>query len=352
MRFCCCSLVVVLLLGISVLRAKARKGFGPGEQDWGYVDIREGAHMFYWLYYTTANVSSYTERPLILWLQGGPGGSSSALGNFGELGPIDHKGDPREGNWVQHVNLLFVDSPVGSGFSYVDNTSMIVSNNEELTSDLMTFMMYFYKQHKEFKTVPLHIFTESYGGKMAPALAIRLDAAMSTGEIAEPGTLKTVTVGNPWISTRHICKEHSRYLFVNGLIDEDGAAMIDAQEDKILNALKEHEFEKATDEYLEWYELMQNLTGEVFLYNTQTHVDPSEDRTYGYGEELTTFMQDNVSQALQIDGSVYASQVLDVLTSLHADRLRSEINLGTFSDKYSPPRKTLNIFIIFICTLF
>ncbi|KAH8244190.1 hypothetical protein KR026_002303 [Drosophila bipectinata] len=325
MRCVGCWFIVVLLLGIGVLRAKARKGVGPGEQDWGYVDVREGAHMFYWLYYTTANVSSYTERPLILWLQGGPGGPSTALGNFGELGPVDQKGDPREGNWAQHVNLLFVDSPVGSGFSYVDNTSLIVSNNEELTDDLMTFMMYFYKQHKEFKAVPLHIFTESYGGKMAPALAIRLDAAMSTSEVANPGTLKSITLGNPWISTRHICKEHSRYLFVNGLIDEDGAAKIDAQEDKILKALKDHEFEQATDAYIEYYDLMQNLTGEVFLYNTQTHVDPSEDRTYGYGDELTNFMQENVSQALQINGSVYASQVLDVLTSLHADRLRSEI---------------------------
>jgi len=69
----CGSLAVVCLLVLGL--SEARKGFGPGEQDWGYVDVREGAHMFYWLFYTTANVSSYTERPLVLWLQGGPGGS-------------------------------------------------------------------------------------------------------------------------------------------------------------------------------------------------------------------------------------------------------------------------------------
>uniref|UniRef100_A0A6P4DW19 Carboxypeptidase n=1 Tax=Drosophila rhopaloa TaxID=1041015 RepID=A0A6P4DW19_DRORH len=319
----CCSLAIVcLLLGFS----EARKGFGPGEQDWGYVDVREGAHMFYWLYYTTANVRSYTERPLVLWLQGGPGGSSSALGNFVELGPVDIKGAPREGNWVQHVNVLFIDSPVGSGFSYADNTSLLVTNNDELIDDLMTFMLHFYKSHTEFKNVPLHIFSESYGGKVAPALAIKLEKAMNAGELARPGILKSVTIGNPWISTRHICREHSKYLFVNGLIDEDGVAEIDAQEEKILSALKNHEFEKATDEYLAWFDIMQELTGGIYVYNTQTHIDPSEDRTYGYGPELNTLMEVEVSKALQIDGDVYASQVMDVLTILHGDRLISDIN--------------------------
>ncbi|XP_017116002.1 retinoid-inducible serine carboxypeptidase [Drosophila elegans] len=314
--------ILSLLLGIS----QARKGFGPGEQDWGYVDVREGAHMFYWLYYTTANVNSHTERPLVLWLQGGPGGSSSALGNFRELGPVDLNGAPRQGNWVQHVNVLFIDSPVGSGFSYADNTTLLVANNDELVDDLMTFMLHFYKLHPEFKSVPLHIFSESYGGKMAPALAIKLDKAMKAGELAEPQILKSVTIGNPWISTRHICKEHSKYLFVNGLIDEDGVAVMDAQEERILSALKKHEFEKATDEYLTWYELMEKLTGEVYLYNTQTHFDPADDHTYGYGDELNRLMEEDVSKALQINGSVYASQVIDVLTMLHGDRLKSDIN--------------------------
>lgn len=47
-----------------------KKGVGPGEQDWGYIKVRPGANMFWWLYYTTANVTHYRERPLIIWLQG------------------------------------------------------------------------------------------------------------------------------------------------------------------------------------------------------------------------------------------------------------------------------------------
>ncbi|KAH8279966.1 hypothetical protein KR054_012400, partial [Drosophila jambulina] len=322
-----CSFWTFVCIFLGFHWASARRGFGPGEQDWGYVDVREGAHMIYWLYYTTANVSSYTERPLVLWLQGGPGGASSALGNFWELGPVDTKGEPREGNWVQHVNLLFLDSPVGAGFSYVDNSSLLVTNNEELTNDLMNFMMHFYKRHSEFKEVPLHIFSESYGGKMAPALAIRLDKAMSLGELAKPGALKSVTLGNPWISTRHVCKEYSRYLFLNGLIDEDGVAQLDDKVKRILEALDDHEFEEATDAYFSWFSLMQELTGEVFSYNTQTHVDPSEDRSYGYGEDITQFMEDIVSEALQINGSVFGVQ-----SCLTHDNLYADTSVATIED--------------------
>jgi len=79
--------------------------------------------MFYWLYYTTANVSSYTERPLAIWLQGGPGASSTGYGNFEELGPLKLDGSYRDWTWVKDMNVMFIDNPVGSGFSYVDGSS-------------------------------------------------------------------------------------------------------------------------------------------------------------------------------------------------------------------------------------
>ena len=37
-------------------------------QSWGYADVRQGAHKFYWLFNTT-HADGPTNRPLILWLQ-------------------------------------------------------------------------------------------------------------------------------------------------------------------------------------------------------------------------------------------------------------------------------------------
>lgn len=91
----------LFLLIIKNFSTKGKKGFGPGEQEWGYVQVRPKAHMFWWLYYTTANVTSYYDKPLVIWLQGGPGASSTSYGNFEELGPLDVNLNPRNYTWVR-----------------------------------------------------------------------------------------------------------------------------------------------------------------------------------------------------------------------------------------------------------
>lgn len=74
---------------------------GPGEQDWGYVTVRPGAHMFYWLYYHEKT----TEKPLVIWLQGGPGASSTGYGNFEEIGIVDINGNVRSHSWVSKLHV-------------------------------------------------------------------------------------------------------------------------------------------------------------------------------------------------------------------------------------------------------
>lgn len=56
--------------------------------------------MFWWLYLTTADVESKYDRPLVIWLQGGPGASSTGYGNFEEIGPLDMDLKHRNHSWV------------------------------------------------------------------------------------------------------------------------------------------------------------------------------------------------------------------------------------------------------------
>lgn len=127
------------------------------------------------MYYTTADVSSYTERPLIIWLQGGPGASSTGYGNFAELGPLDLDLNERNHTWVKNANVLFIDSPVGSGFSYAESSSALTRDNKQIAEDLVQTMRGFYEKLPEFKSVPLAITSESYGGKVAAEFAYELD---------------------------------------------------------------------------------------------------------------------------------------------------------------------------------
>ncbi|EDV96063.1 retinoid-inducible serine carboxypeptidase [Drosophila grimshawi] len=212
------SLAILLLCFVAL--AHGKPGYGPGEQDWGYVDVRPGAHMFYWLYYTTADVASYKERPLVIWLQGGPGASSTGYGNFEELGPVDLYGDNRNWTWVKDMNVLFIDNPVGSGYSYVDTAAYYTATNKEISLDLVELMKGFYAKHPEFETVPLHIFCESYGGKMAPEFALELYYAKERGEIKS--NLQSVALGDPWTSPIDSVLAWGPFLLEMGIVDHDG----------------------------------------------------------------------------------------------------------------------------------
>lgn len=160
-------------------------------------DVREGTHMFWWLHYTTATTVP-TDRPLILWLQGGPGSSSTGYGNFEILGPLDLDLNERNFTWVNTHNVLFVDNPVGTGFSYVDHNRYLTKDNKQIARDLIELLRGFYKALPEFETVPLHIFGESYGGKMAVEFAHELYWEIQNGDIKS--NLVTVAMGDAWIS--------------------------------------------------------------------------------------------------------------------------------------------------------
>ena len=118
------TILVFMLYALTVVRAQQI----PDEK-WSYVNVRENAFMFWWFYGAeTANPNDRVSKPLVLWIQGGPGASGTGFGNFYEIGPSDINGNKREYTWLKSANVLFVDNPVGAGFSYVTDDSAYTTN--------------------------------------------------------------------------------------------------------------------------------------------------------------------------------------------------------------------------------
>jgi carboxypeptidase C (cathepsin A) len=104
----------------------------------GYEDIdwyfkNKSASIYYSLWQGVSD--SWTDKtvPLIIWLQGGPGGSSQ-FGCFNEVGPFfiqnnNGTNKPVSNGWAwNHFgHLLCVDQPIGVGFS-INNGNPIVNN--------------------------------------------------------------------------------------------------------------------------------------------------------------------------------------------------------------------------------
>ena len=195
----------------------ARGGTEDGSEEWGYIPLRPGASMFYW-FYRTIHPDGYLNRPIVLWLQGGPGLSGTGLGNFLMFGPLDQNLEPRNSTWIQTVNILFVDSPANSGFSLADNSSYFPKTTEETSNDLINMLKVFMNEHSYFQTNPFYIFGQSYGGKIAGALTYYLHKTIQRGEIQ--CNLTGVGIGNGYVSPPDFTVTVAPMLYEMSLIDD------------------------------------------------------------------------------------------------------------------------------------
>ena len=82
-------------------------------------------NMFFWHF---ENKHLANRHRTVIWLNGGPG-CSSLDGALMEIGPYKLKDEEtleyQPDSWNEFANLLFVDNPVGTGFSYVDADSYL-----------------------------------------------------------------------------------------------------------------------------------------------------------------------------------------------------------------------------------
>ncbi len=93
-------------------------------------------------------------------------GSSSMIGLLQELGPCRITNDTRSVtlnpfSWNNEANLLFIDQPVGVGFSHGDTK---VGTSQAAAADVWTFMQIFLSDPRfaKYQTNNLAIWTESY----------------------------------------------------------------------------------------------------------------------------------------------------------------------------------------------
>ncbi|CAI0454347.1 unnamed protein product [Linum tenue] len=117
-----------------------------------------GARMFYFFFESRSSVNK-SKAPVVIWLTGGPGCSSS-LALFCVSG--------------QASNILFVDQPIGTGFSYTTSESDIRRNETGVSNDLYDFLQEFFKGHPQFVNNDFYVTGESYAGHYIPALASRI----------------------------------------------------------------------------------------------------------------------------------------------------------------------------------
>ena len=80
--------------------------------------------------------------------------------------------------WNAVSNLLYVDQPAGTGFSYVTSPLGYETNERQIATELWDFIRQFYQLYPKYSNLDLYVFGESYG--RPPSLSCCLLSPIST----------------------------------------------------------------------------------------------------------------------------------------------------------------------------
>lgn len=186
----------------------------------GYVTVDDKKQRSLFYYFVEAETDP-ASKPLVLWLNGGPGCSSLGVGAFSENGPFRPQGQvlvKNEHSWNKEANMLYLESPIGVGFSYSANTSYYETVNDEVTArDNVVFLLRWFHKFPQYSKSNLFLTGESYAGHYVPQLAKLM---MAYNKKQQLFNLKGVALGNPVLEFATDFNSRAEYFWSHGLISD------------------------------------------------------------------------------------------------------------------------------------
>lgn len=174
----------------------------PFKLETGYVGVGESEEIQLFYYFIESERSPLND-PLFLWLTGGPGcsGLSSLLY---EIGPIHIDYANSSGtipalqlnpySWTKVANIIFLDQPAGTGFSYAKNPEAYKCSDTLSASRTYDFLKKWLINHPKYLNNPLYIAGGSYSGITVPLVVQQVYNGIEAGS-EPPLNLKVVCSG-------------------------------------------------------------------------------------------------------------------------------------------------------------
>jgi carboxypeptidase C (cathepsin A) len=163
----------------------------------GYLNATGNKRLFYTFVESQHNPAA---DPLLMWTNGGPG-CSSMEGFLNELGPYtvdDETGGLRHNPfaWNQKANYLFIEHPVGVGFSYTDkDRAYLTLGDHSDANTLYEALQNFLELYPTYANNSMYLSGESYAGEYVPHLAYKIAIEGTDDNLRR--MLKGVLLGNP-----------------------------------------------------------------------------------------------------------------------------------------------------------
>uniref|UniRef100_A0A224Z8J6 Serine carboxypeptidase n=1 Tax=Rhipicephalus zambeziensis TaxID=60191 RepID=A0A224Z8J6_9ACAR len=206
-----------------------------------------------------------SDAPVLLWTMGGPG-LSALFGEFLENGPIACTVDgfmpnfsTRANTLQKNMSIIYLDAPLGAGYSFTNDTNGYSKSLDEITDDIMNFLGQFFTLFSEYKNRDFYVAGESYAARYSVSIANRMiknekqEATanrMTNNEKPALPSLRGVIGGNGFLGPILDIAESSEFMYQLSMVEKTGC-------DQFSNQFKE--MKKETNATIILYMLERTL---------------------------------------------------------------------------------------------
>ncbi|PRQ22328.1 putative peptidase S10, serine carboxypeptidase, alpha/Beta hydrolase [Rosa chinensis] len=202
----------------------------PFRLETGYIGVGDSddVQLFY---YFIESEGSPAYDPLVLWLTGGPGCSGFSGLVYESIGPLSfdyaHSFDNKPQlklnpySWTKVANIIFIDAPVGTGFSYTKTWDEYRIVNDTISAaQTYQFLRKWLVDHPRFISNPLYIAGDSYAGIVLPIIVQEISDGNEDG--LEPAmNLQGYVLGNPVTDEVQAANSQVLFAYLKALISHD-----------------------------------------------------------------------------------------------------------------------------------
>jgi vitellogenic carboxypeptidase-like protein len=240
----------------------------------------------------------------------------------------------RNTSWNKNYSMIFIDNPVGAGYSYTGTGKGYCQNETCVADNLYNLMLTFYNVFPEQLPNDLYITGESYAGHYIPAFGYKIAKSnQASPPIKIP--LKGVAIGDGWVDPVNMVPAYPNMMYNLALADENQRTVFENYCKQIIGYINT----------AQWYDAFtiwdQMINGDVYPYPNYFHnitgsndydnfMNTNPPASYDYYADYVT--QQSVRAAIHVgnatfnDGSTCEMNLLDDFMKTLAPELTYLLN--------------------------
>ncbi|CAG7709122.1 unnamed protein product [Allacma fusca] len=182
------------------------------------VDEKTNSNLFFWFFPAQENPEN---APVFLYVNERPGTSCLAA-IFLDNGPFtineNNELTDRKSSWTQTNSMLYIDAPVGSGFSFADDDTGFAKTSDDEAQEVYDALIQFFTIFPEYQKNDFYMTGLAYAGAFIPSIGHKIDTENAAAALKI--NLKGFLIDSPFLDITKQADALGEQFYSLGLIDE------------------------------------------------------------------------------------------------------------------------------------